>query len=252
MNKIEIIINDKPYLVTKGTLLIEACRDNQIYIPSLCYMPGAGTFAGCRLCVVEIRKKDSYKLVASCEYPINKSETFYTDSEKVKNSRRISAELLLARVASAKELLENIIQQPLKRIFEQIPSENKECLLCGLCYRACQKFGPAALNTCGRGSYKTVATPYNEANPDCIVCGICESICPTQAIKINKDENSISIWHQRSDLITCPACGKKHITEKTYLFLTQELGLPADEMQLCEDCRKTKLSSEIQNCFMKR
>jgi len=252
MNKIEIFINDKPYLVNAGTLLIEVCRSNNIYIPSLCYLPGAGAFAGCRLCLVEIRKNNKYKLVASCEYPVNKSEMFYTDSEKVKNSRRISAELLLARVPSAKELLENIIRQPLKNIFEPISSANDECLLCGLCYRACQKFGPAAINTCGRGAHKTVATPYDEANPDCIACGICASICPTHAIKFNQDADSLSIWQQRFDLITCPVCGKKHITEKTYLFLTQELGLPKDEMLLCEECRHTKLSSEIENCFLKK
>lgn len=251
MNKIEIYINDKPYLVEKGRILIEVCRELEIFIPSLCYFPGTNPFAGCRLCIVEIRKGNWHKLVASCEYPLNKTENFYTDSERVKNSRRLSAELLLARVPSAQEFLQDIIQQPLERIFEPIESQNDKCLLCGLCYRACSKFGPNAINVSGRGALKAVTTPYNEANPACVACGICAEICPTNAIKMKVDEKSRTIWQQRSDLIICPKCGKKHITIKTWQFLTEELGLPSEEMLLCEECRKLTIAQSMLTGFRK-
>lgn len=251
MNKIKIYINDKEFMVEKNSLLIDVCRDNNFYIPSLCHMNGDIPFAGCRLCLVEIRDGKWYKLVASCEYPIRKSQKFYTDSPRVINSRKISAELLLARVPEAKDLLEDIVKQPLKGIFPKIDSSNDLCLLCGLCYRACQEFGPAAISACGRGTLKVIDTPYNEENPDCVSCGICASICPTQAIKTTEDENSISIWHQRSKRIICPQCGKKHITEKTFKFLTEVLNLPENEMLLCETCRKKSLSQSMCNSFIK-
>lgn len=249
---IDIFINDKQYQVEEDKLLIEICRENNIYIPSLCYFPGETSFAGCRLCLVEIKEGSRYKLVASCEYHIRKTQHFYTDSERVRNSRRISAELLLARVPSAKELLEDIIKQPLKEIFPKIKSANDKCLLCGLCYRACEKFGPAAINSNGRGALKVVSTPYNEANVDCVACGICASICPTNAIDLQENETSRRIWQQRSDLISCPSCGKRHITKKTLQFLVEELGLPEKEMLLCEDCRQTTLSKEIERSFFRR
>ena len=250
--QIEIYINDKLYHVEKDTILLEICRSNDIYIPTLCYFPGEKPFAGCRLCLVEIREGDWYKLVASCEYPVRKTQHFYTDSQRVRNSRRISAELLLARVPSAKQLLEDIIKQPLKSIFPAVKSENDKCLLCGLCYRACEKFGPAAISSTGRGALKMVNTPYSEANVDCVACGICASICPTNAIDLQENEASRRIWQQRSDLITCPSCGKRHITIKTLQFLVEELGLPEEEMRLCEDCRQTTLSKEIERSFFRR
>lgn len=249
---IEIIVNDKSYQVDKGKILLEICRENDIYIPTLCYFPGEKPFAGCRLCLVEIREGDWHKLVASCEYPVRKSQRFYTDSERVKSSRKISAELLLARVPSAKQLLEDIIKQPLDEMFPAIESANDKCLLCGLCYRACEKFGPAAISSTGRGALKKISTPYNEANVDCIACGICASICPTNAINVTETETSIRIWQQRSDLITCPSCGKRHITQKTLQFLVEELGLPEEEIRLCEDCRQTTLSKEIERSFFRR
>lgn len=251
MNKIEIYINDNPYMVEKGKIFIEVCRDLEIYIPSLCYFPGAGPYAGCRLCVVEIRDGDWYKIVTSCEYPVRKKERFYTDSKIVKESRRLSAELLLARVPGAKDFLEDIIHQPLERIFEPVDSENDKCLLCGLCYRACSKFGPNAISVSGRGAYKTVTTPYNEANPACVTCGICADICPTNAINMLEKDNIRTIWHQNSELIKCPECGKRHITKKTFLFLTEELGLPEEEMLLCDDCRKLSMAESIFRCFKK-
>lgn len=249
MNTIEIKINDKPYQVQKGKMLLEICRELNIFIPTLCYFSGSTPFAGCRLCIVEIRDGDWYKLVASCEYPVNKSQNFFTSSERVLQSRKLSAELLLARVPKAKELLEDIIQQPLTRMFAPITSQNDACLLCGLCYRACSKFGPSAINVSGRGAQKTVATPYNEANDVCVACGICADICPTNAIKMEDDESSRSIWHQRTDLVECPQCGKKHMTEKTLQFLTQELGLPAEDLMICESCRKQTLAQYMMTGF---
>ncbi len=67
---VHLTIDEKPIEVSEGRSLLEACRENGIHIPTLCYHPALEPYGACRLCVVEAslggRKP---RLVASCVYP---------------------------------------------------------------------------------------------------------------------------------------------------------------------------------------
>ena len=51
---ISLTINDQPVQVAEGRTILEACRENGIYIPTLCYHPALEPYGGCRLCMVEV------------------------------------------------------------------------------------------------------------------------------------------------------------------------------------------------------
>ena len=51
---IHLTIDDQPIEVPEGRSLLEACRENGIDIPTLCYHPALEPYGACRLCVVEL------------------------------------------------------------------------------------------------------------------------------------------------------------------------------------------------------
>jgi bidirectional [NiFe] hydrogenase diaphorase subunit len=52
---IELIIDGRPVLAKQGTSVLQACLDNGVYIPNLCFFEGdCEPDASCRLCFVEI------------------------------------------------------------------------------------------------------------------------------------------------------------------------------------------------------
>ena len=243
-NMLEIFINDRQYAVSAETRLLDVCRDQQIPIPTLCYHPALPGFAGCRLCVVELRKETWSKLVTACEYPVFKAgERFYTDSDMVKQSRRMTAKLLLTRAPDAKEALERILGETIMPEFEPLQAFNKKCVLCGLCYRVCQAQGTGAIYTMGRGADKVVETPYKEANTDCIGCGSCAAVCPTGAIVMRELPGKRAIWGHLFELLPCPDCGKRHITDRMVAYIRAQSNMPEVEIRRCPECRQKNITT---------
>jgi bidirectional [NiFe] hydrogenase diaphorase subunit len=239
---IEIFINDQSYEVEPETRLLDVCRAHHIPVPALCFHPALPGFAGCRLCVVELRKGDWSKLVASCEYPVMRAgEQFYTDSDMVRKSRKMTAQLLIARAPEAKAVIEDVLGEAFEPKFAPLDVFNKKCVLCGLCYRVCQAQGTGAIYTIGRGADKVVETPYKEANPDCIGCGSCAAVCPTGAIMLREPTGKRAIWRHLFELLPCSACGTPHITDRMVKYMQATTNLPEEEILLCPDCRQKQI-----------
>ena len=90
---VNLKINNIPVSAPEGTNILEAARSAGIRIPSLCYLKGINEIGACRMCIVEV--KGAKNLVASCVYPVSEGMEVFTDTEKVRNSRRITLELIL-------------------------------------------------------------------------------------------------------------------------------------------------------------
>jgi bidirectional [NiFe] hydrogenase diaphorase subunit len=183
---IHLTIDDKPLEVVEGRSLLEACRENGIYIPTLCYHPALEPYGACRLCVVELTQPGRKpRLVASCVYPCEEGAVVHTKSEQVRRSRRITAELILAGSYETPEVLALGKELGVTDIRFKLPEENA-CVLCGLCVRACKEIvGVSAISVIQRGISKKVATPFQVKSSRCIGCGTCVLVCPTGAFKFD-------------------------------------------------------------------
>lgn len=181
---VSLTIDDRPIQAAEGRTILEACRENAIYIPTLCYHPALEPYGGCRLCMVEVQTQlRPARLVASCVYPCEEGLVVKTDTERVIKSRRMTAELLLAGAAGSVEIRELADELGVhNRRF--ILEEENTCVLCGLCVRACKEIvGVAAISMIERGMSKKVSAPFQVASSRCIGCGTCVLICPTGAFK---------------------------------------------------------------------
>jgi bidirectional [NiFe] hydrogenase diaphorase subunit len=240
---VSLTIDDREVLAEEGKTILEVARSNGIYIPTLCYHEGVSPYGACRLCMVEIVSRGRERLVASCLYPVEDGLTVRTNSERIMNNRRTIMELLLARCSGLKE-----IQDLAKRLgVETTPFklENKKCILCGLCVRACEEVvGVSAISLVNRGSNRQVASPFYDAPEACIGCGSCAYICPVKAIKMEDigDTRTITMPNPKMQKIEfrlkkCSKCGKYWAPERQLEYIAEKAGLAVGEFDVCPDCR---------------
>jgi NADH dehydrogenase/NADH:ubiquinone oxidoreductase subunit G len=182
---IQLTINNQAIQVQPGRTILEACRENGIPIPTLCYHPALEPYGACRLCMVEIAQPQRpLRLAAACTYPCEEGLLVKTETPAVQRSRRIMAELLLAGAPDSPELLALAEELGVSEVRYRLPQQ-EQCILCGLCVRACQEIvGLAAISFAQRGIHKQVSPPFKVAASACIACGTCVLICPTRAIHL--------------------------------------------------------------------
>jgi len=172
----------------EGWTVLDTARQNGVHIPTLCFNEAVKTSGACRLCVVEVKQGGWSKIVISCMYPPTEGLEVLSRSERVMNVRRWILEMLLAECPASKEIRVLAEEYGVKRTRFEIKNPEEQCLLCGLCVRACEEVvGVRAISFGSRGVTKKITTPYMIPNKSCIACGSCVTICPTGAMQARLD-----------------------------------------------------------------
>lgn len=91
---INLTVNGQKIKAPEGSTILEAARQNGIYIPTLCYDEAVQVYGACGLCVVEAEGVP--KLLRSCSAKISEGMIINTESERVVKSRKIAMELLMS------------------------------------------------------------------------------------------------------------------------------------------------------------
>ena len=94
MSKLRLNINGKEVTGFAGQTILEVARENGIDIPTLCHDERVAVYGACGLCVVE--QEGNPKLLRACATAISDNMVINTNTEKVKESRRTSLELILS------------------------------------------------------------------------------------------------------------------------------------------------------------
>lgn len=200
--------------------VLTVIRKAGIDIPTLCYHSELSTFGACRLCTVE---DDRGKTFASCSEEPRDGMVIYTNTAKLKKYRKMIIELLLAahcrdcttcvksgdcnlqtlahRFGVTKVRFENYKEMvPLDQSSPSIVRDPNKCILCGNCVRVCEELqGVGVLGFAHRGADAMVMPAFDKqiAATDCVNCGQCRVFCPTGAISIKSDEESV--WDALGD-----------------------------------------------------
>ena len=222
---VNIKINGIEYAVEEGTTILEACRQNGIKIPTLCWLKDINAIGACRICVVEMTGARS--LVASCVYPLSKfdeGKNILTHSPAVLQSRKMTLQLLLSdhnmdclacsRNGSCElqELCKELgvddttffegekneydIDYSSKHMFR----DNNKCIHCRRCIAACDKLqGIGVIGANNRGFKTSIdcAFDLDLAETACVSCGQCITACPTGALAEKDDTDKV--WDALAD-----------------------------------------------------
>lgn len=218
---VNLTINNKKISAEAGTTILEAAKQNNILIPTLCYLEGVHKFGSCRICVVEV--EGNKNLQASCITPITEGMVVQTNSKRVRDTRKVLYELMLsdhpkdclkcARNQNCEfQKLGELIQIQDSR-FEgekskdyidstspSIVRDASKCILCRRCVTVCNEVqGVGILNSQFRG-FSSVVSPGDELplySSSCTFCGQCTTICPVDALK-EKDATK-KVWNALLD-----------------------------------------------------
>ena len=206
MKTVKLKINGIPVEVPEGTNILNAAKQVQVKIPSLCYHPDLPAWAACGICVVKV--KGLNKLVRACTAPAAEGQEITTHDPELWAIRRTVIELILSTHPDdclqcprnnncelqrlAAEF--GIREAPFGKRLRDLPEDDstgslilnpEKCILCGRCAAVCQQMqGVWALEFIGRGEKSRIApaadVTLNES--PCIKCGQCSAHCPVGAI----------------------------------------------------------------------
>ena len=205
---IKLSIDNRAIQVENGETILGAARANGISIPTLCYHEALEPFAACRLCVVELASARG-KLVAACAQACEEGMNVLTQSPRVQAARRVTAELLMSSGAHLPLIQAVASSMGVQDVRFSLPQD--DCILCGLCVRACDELvGAHAISLAQRGLKKTFAPPFQITSAACIGCATCVLICPTGAIKLS---DITPEPHAAHDARTCRVCGEQSLPQ---------------------------------------
>ena len=239
---VTLTIDGRQIQAEEGEMILAVARENNIYIPTLCENDAVAPYGACRLCLVEVTRNGRERLVTSCLYPVAEGLIVKTRSDRIAANRKMLMELLLARCPNNKDVQE----LALKLGAEQTPFklDDQNCILCGLCTRACEEVvGASAISLVNRGVDREMAAPFYEAT-SCIGCGSCAYIRPVNAIAMEDSRDTRIITMPNPNMVPvkfklkkCNVCGNYWAPEKQLDFIANKIGVTPEAFNCCPDCR---------------
>lgn len=213
MEMVNIKINNMPLSVPKGISILEAARMAGIEIPTLCYLKKINEIGACRICMVEV--KGARSLVTACVYPVNEGMEIFTNTERVRKSRKMTLELILSThdrkclscVRSGTCELQQLCKEfgvddegrfdganPVHEYDDSaihMIRDNGKCILCRRCVAACQAQHISVIGANARGFDTHIGSAFERPldSVACVSCGQCIVNCPTGAI-YEKDDTA--------------------------------------------------------------
>lgn len=221
MNMVNLTIDGVKVTVPSTYTVLEAAREANIRIPTLCYLKGVNAPGACRMCLVEI--KNARALAASCVMPVAEGMEVKTNTEKLRNARRINLELILSNhnrectmcVRSANCELQALCREygvqdapydgerthsTVDEVSPSIVRDNSKCILCRRCVAVCNNVqNVGAIGVAGRGFKTHVGCEFEKSLADsvCVNCGQCIVACPVGAL--HEKDATAAVWKALSD-----------------------------------------------------
>lgn len=246
MEMVNIKINNMPLSVPKGISILEAARMAGIEIPTLCYLKKINEIGACRICMVEV--KGARSLVTACVYPVNEGMEIFTNTERVRKSRKMTLELILSThdrkclscVRSGTCELQQLCKEfgvddesrfdganPVHEYDDSaihMIRDNGKCILCRRCVAACQAQHISVIGVNARGFDTHIGSAFERPldSVACVSCGQCIVNCPTGTIyekddtakvleAINDPEKFVVVHTAPSIRVTLGECFGMHI-----------------------------------------
>jgi len=231
MAEIRLTIDGREVQAEAGMTIFEAARKAGLSIPHLCYRHDLTPTTSCRLCVVEV--EGARTLVASCALPVAPKMVVRTDTQRVRDARKLVVELLLSdhpydcmtceKSGSCK--LEKYAYEfgirktrfqgekheyPLRAVNPFYERDYNKCILCGRCVTVCHEVQYCeAVDYSKRGFTTKVAASFDHSMQEtpCVFCGNCVSVCPVGALSEKTGRFQGRDWELKKVPTTCSYCG---------------------------------------------
>jgi NADH-quinone oxidoreductase subunit G/NADP-reducing hydrogenase subunit HndD len=208
---LNININGKAIQVPKGTTILQASREVNLKIPTLCHMNLKefgiiNQSASCRVCMVEVEGRAA--LVPSCSEQCTEGMVIRTDTKRAIIARRTAVELLLSNhpfecLTCAKNLecdLQALAQElgireihytgekmnyPIDDSSYSLIKDPNKCIMCRRCETMCNDVQTCGILSAVNRGFDVIVGPafhLDMVDTSCTFCGQCVAVCPTGAL----------------------------------------------------------------------
>ncbi len=259
---LKININGRNVYTEQGKSVLEACIENNIFIPNLCYDPRLKSQGACRLCLVEVEGMDDP--AASCVIEVREGMKIRTNTARINELVKVNLELIISdhpMDCMTCEITGMCVLQDLaymygikdivysgrvheKKVLEANPfifRDNEKCILCGRCVRICDDVvGANAIGYAGRGFECEIIPAFEQSLKDtgCVFCGNCISTCPVGALQPKPYINKARVWELSKTSTVCPYCGvgcilDLYVKDNRIINVLSEVGKNTNKGNLC-------------------
>ncbi len=221
MRKVNITIDGISLYVPDTYTILEAAKEANISIPTLCFLKDINEIGCCRMCVVEV--KGSKALQAACVHPVKEGMEVLTHTTRVRKARKTTLELILSNHnANCQTCTRSWMDCELQSLANKLSVKDvrfkgesekmpldigpsivrnpNKCILCRRCVSACKKIQTVGvIDVVNRGFETQVGSPFGMPLSDtpCVNCGQCINVCPVGALHEKNDIDSV--WEAIDD-----------------------------------------------------
>ena len=230
MKEVTITVDGRELTVPAGTLIIDACDQNDIYIPRFCYLKHLSKSGNCRMCLIMIEKNP--KPQPACMNTVADGMIIYTDTPEIHEMCKALLEFVLINhpldcpiCDKAGECMlqdqymlfsgdksrfndEKVAKGKLYELSDRILYDAERCLTCSRCVRFTAEISKTnKLGIVKRGDTSYVALApgdtFDDPYSDCVT-----DICPVGALTTKQFRFQERVWNlQKTDSI-CYGCSK--------------------------------------------
>jgi NADH-quinone oxidoreductase subunit G len=224
--KITLTIDGKVCKSTFGKTIIDVARENDIYIPTMCYLSKVKPIGACRMCVVNVEGVEG--AILSCQEKATDGAVITTDNKQLYTERQNIMKLynvnhpLECGVCDKsgecdlqnKTMEFGLKEQPFTARDQHRPVENwghvsydpALCIMCEKCVRVSTEItGDEALQLKFGGYSSTIVNTKIEKNYASL--GEAAAVCPVGALVDTNFKYSTNAWELEKIPSACPHCG---------------------------------------------
>jgi len=224
--EITVTIDGKVCKSTFGKTILDIARENNIYIPTMCYLAKVQAIGSCRMCVVDVEGVDG--MILSCQERATDGAVINTKTTELEQERKSIMKLynvnhpLECGVCDKsgecdlqnKTMEFGLEQQGYTARDQHRPVENwgyvsydpALCIMCEKCVRVSTEItGDEALSIKFGGYGSTIINNKKEKNYASL--GEAAAVCPVGALVSTNFKYSVNAWELSKIPSACPHCG---------------------------------------------
>jgi len=266
---INVTIDGKSCSAVFGQTILEIARENDIYIPTMCYLTKTLPIASCRMCIVDVEGVDG--VILSCQEKATDGAVINTTNDELFKERQNIMKLYnvnhplecgvcdksgecdlqnktMEFAVSKQSFTAKEPARPVQN-WGVISYDPALCIMCEKCVRVSTEItGDEALKVKFGGYNSTIENVKQDANYKTL--GEAAAVCPVGALVDSRFKYTANAWELTQIPSTCPHCGAGH--DVIYEMKKGEIYRVGNTAEFSTMCSASRYGFDIANKDVKK